>query len=182
MDLNKLKSNWQNQAMASMSVAQMEALVRKGKHPGLVRSRKVLVVESIAWSLFLLLFYDAFDGHQKPWWLNGLLGLAFLLLLAHHLMGIRLMGKSKANESLAISLTSYRSQLQQFIRFNFSSRLLAMASLFLFFFYGVEWSAKRYLLSVGILGLMVIQFYFLQRFWKGRISHLDQCWEEEVGS
>ncbi|NRB47455.1 MAG: hypothetical protein HRU41_07260 [Saprospiraceae bacterium] len=180
MDLDKLKSNWQNQAVPNLSLEQMKDLVKTGKHPGLVRSRKVLIMESVAWSLFLLLFYDAFDGHQKPWWLNGLLGLAFLLLLAHHLMGIRLMGKSKANESLAISLTSYRSELQQFIRFNFSSRLLAMASLFLFFFYGVEWSGKRYLLSAGMLGLMVIQFYFLQRFWQGRISNLDQYWEEEV--
>lgn len=178
MDVDKLKADWQNQTEPTLSLEQMQDLVRNGKHPGLVRSRIVLIIEAVGWGLFLLLFYDAFDGHQKPWWLNTLLVLSFLLLLVHHLMGIRLMGKQKANESLATSLSVYRSQLKQFTRLNFLSRLVAMGSLLFFFFYGVEWDSKRYFLSAGFLLLMGLQFYILQRIWQSRISSLDQYWKE----
>lgn len=179
MDLEKLKSEWQNQSISNLSVEEIQDLVRAGKHPGLVRSRRALFIESIAWAAFLLLFYDAFDGHEKPWWLNALLIMAFAALLAHHLLGIRLLGQRKANESLASSLATYRGQLQQFIRLNVMGRLLAMATLLLFFLYGVEWNTNRYLISIGFLGVMLVQFYFLMHFWKERLGSLDQYWQEE---
>lgn len=179
MELDKLKTDWQNQTVPNFSLTQLQEMVRTGKHPGLVRSRKGLIIESIGWALFLLLFYDAFDGHLKPWWLNALLGLAFLLLLIHHLLGIRLLGKQKANENLATTLASYRSKLKRFFRLNILSRLIAMGSLLFFFSYGVEWSEKRYVLSAGFLILMAVQFYILERVWRRRISDLDQYWREE---
>lgn len=179
MDLDKLKADWQNQAASNLSLEQMQELVRSGKHPGLVRSRKVLLIESVAWTAFLLLFYDAFDGHEKPWWLNALLIFAFLLLLAHHLLGIRLLSQPKVNESLASSMAVYRGQLQQFIRLNLIGRLFAMATLFLFLLYGVEWNTKRYIISIGFLVVMFVQFYLLRRFWQERLGSLDQYWLEE---
>lgn len=179
MDLDKLKADWQNQSTANLSLEEMQELVRSGKHPGLVRSRKVLLIESAAWAAFLLLFYDAFDGHEKPWWLNALLIFAFLVLLAHHLMGIWLLGQRKVNESLASSMAVYRGQLQQFIRLNFIGRLLAMATLLLFFLYGLEWNTKRLLISVGFLVVMFVQFYMLRRFWQERLASLDQYYLEE---
>ncbi len=178
MDLDKLKTDWQNQSTSNLTVEQMQELVHSGKHPGIARSRKVLFIESVAWSAFLLLFYDAFDGHEKPWWLNALLVVAFALLLGHHLLGIRLLSQRKANESLASSLADYRRRLQQFVRLNLIGRLLAMATLLLFFLYGVEWNTKRYLISAGFLGVMFVQFYILKRFWRERLGSLDQYWLE----
>lgn len=178
MDFDKLKADWQNQSTSNLNVEQIQELVRAGKHPGLARSRKVLFIESVAWAAFLLLFYDAFDGHEKPWWLNALLVVAFALLLAHHLVGIRLLSKRKANESLASSLAVYRGQLQQFIRLNLIGRVMAMITLLLFFLYGVEWNTKRYIISAGFLGVMAIQFYILSRFWRERLGSLDQYWLE----
>ena len=179
MDLDGLKSAWQSQEIPTKSINQMQEIVREGRHPGLARTRKMLVFEAIAWGLFLMVFYDAFDGDQKPTWLNGLLVLAFLFLLAHHVLGIRLLSKPKANESLAISLQYYRAQLKRFAQVNFISRLLAIGSLLFFFLYGIEWNTKKYLLSSGFVLIIVLQLYALNRIWLSRISDLASYWKEE---
>lgn len=178
MDLDGLKSAWQSQEIPTKSMTQMQEMLREGRHPGLARTRKMLVFEAIAWGLFLVVFYDAFDGHHKPLWLNGLLVMAFLFLLAHHVLGIRLLSKHKANESLAISLEHYRTTLKRFAQVNFISRLLAIGSLMFFFLYGIEWNTKKYLLSSGFALIIVIQLYALNRIWLSRISDLSAYWEE----
>jgi len=179
MDLDGLKSVWQSQEIPAKSMTQMREMVREGRHPALARTRKMLVYEAIAWGLFLVVFYNAFDGHLKPIWLNGLLVVAFLFLLAHHVLGIRLMSKHKANESLAVSLEHYRTALKRFAQVNFISRLLAIGSLLFFFLYGIEWNTKKYFLSAGFVLIIVIQLYALNRIWLSRISDLAAYWQEE---
>lgn len=180
MEWDQLKSAWQAQDLADTSPAKLKDLVRKAKHPGLARLRKSLIWESVFWSALVILFYDAFDGHLKPWWINALLVLVVLSLVAHHYSGIQLLRRQKVNESLANSLALYRAQLWRFAKINIALRLLAMVSLIFFFSYGLVWNDSKYMLLCLFVLILIGQLYALYHIWRRRMASLDEYWEEEA--
>lgn len=178
MDLDQFKSEWQEQALPLKSQKALEEIAAAGSHPSIKRIKVQLIIEGVAWVLFLFLFYDFFDGHLKPLWLNILLAISFILLLLQHVWGIRLLNKPMQENNLLTSLESYKESLSQYTIYTLVARGGAMGILFWFFFYNVEWTSTRYGLLAGALVIMLIQFYVLYKIWDRRIQQIGKYLEE----
>lgn len=174
MDLDQFKSEWKNQDLPLKTKVALEEIAAAGSHPSIKRIKLQLMIEGIAWILFLFVFYDFFDGHLKPLWLNILLAASFTLLLLHHIWGIRLLNQPMQENNLITNLESYKKRLSKYTIYTLLARGGAMGILFLFFFYNVEWTAAKYGLLMGALFIMLIQFYVLYKIWARRIQQVGE--------
>lgn len=178
MDLDQFKSEWQDQSLPLKSKVALEEIAAAGSHPSIKRIRIQLIIEGVAWVLFLFIFYDFFDGHLKPLWLNMLLMGSFTLLLLHHVWGIRLLNKPMQENNLITSLESYKESLSKYTIYAVGARGAAMGILVLFLCYNVEWTLVKYGLLAGALVVMLLQLYALYKIWAGRIQQIGEFLEE----
>ena len=178
MDLDQFKSEWKNQDIPLKSKVALEEIAAAGSHPSIKRIKLQLIIEAVAWVLFLFVFYDFFDGHLKPLWLNILLVVSFTLLLLHHVWGIRLLNKPMQENNLITSLKSYQESLSKYTIYTVGGRAAAMGILFLFLCYNVEWTSTKYGLLAGALIVMLIQLYALHKIWARRIQRIGEYLEE----
>lgn len=66
---------------------ELRKMLQENRHPVLKGIRLQMIIETTAWTIFLFVYYDMFDGHRKPLYLNALLVTAVLLLLLHSITG-----------------------------------------------------------------------------------------------
>ncbi|MEM6346996.1 MAG: hypothetical protein AAF927_24120 [Bacteroidota bacterium] len=105
MDLEQFKSEWQQADDGpTMPVDQLYKILKMKTQKSMGRFRFRLIVESLALSFFLILFYDAFDGYNKPWALNLLLGIAVGGTIIHNLYALRFIHLGLQGQDLRAAL------------------------------------------------------------------------------
>ena len=87
MELENLKSGWKNIDFERKSEIELEQMTLLKNHPILHKIRIKILIESIALCLLLLVYYDWFDGHQKPLYANLLLVLSILARIGNNIFG-----------------------------------------------------------------------------------------------
>jgi len=87
MELEDLKSDWQNGLIAEKSEDDLQKMTRITNHPTLKRIRTKLIIETISFVLFLVVYYDWFDGDKKPFYANAFLVVSLLFFIANDVVG-----------------------------------------------------------------------------------------------
>ncbi|MEM9987464.1 MAG: hypothetical protein AAF804_20420 [Bacteroidota bacterium] len=177
MNLDDLKSNFSQEEVEPQSLANLGRMLDPGQHPSLKGVRRQLLLESLAWTLFLALYHDFFDGQQKPLVWNLLLILAVIGLLMHNLLGYRITSRPVQGEDLRSSLGHYLSKIRRYAWVSIGARVLAILILFGFFLSSVDFEARHYAGAAGIVGLLLVQGFLLWRVWRRRIEVIA----EQVG-
>ncbi len=177
MNLDDLKSSFSHQEVEPHSLANLGNMLDPGQHPSLKGIRRQLILESLAWTLFLAFYHDFFDGQQKPFVWNLLLILAVAGLLVHNLLGYRITSRPIQGKDLRSSLGHYLSKIRRYAWVSIGARVLAILILFGFFLSSVDFEARHYVGVAGIAGLLLVQGFLLWRVWKRRIEVI----EEQVG-
>ncbi|HEY9259547.1 hypothetical protein [Chitinophaga sp.] len=171
--MDPLKAAWDNTPTPSRNTAEIAAIIDQQASPVMRGIRKQLIIELLGYTAFLVVYYDFFDGDKKPFYLNALLVISLLFLLAYNVAGYTLAKNPSMGNSLLESMQRQLQRLKRYALVSVSSRILAFAGIFTFFLAGIHWNSSKYAaIGVIILGIIVQQF-FLRRIWMGRIKRLS---------
>ncbi|NLR79570.1 hypothetical protein [Chitinophaga eiseniae] len=172
--MDHIKSYWDNTPTPNKNILEIQALAEKKTFPVLRSIRKQLTIEIVGYSAFLLAYYDFFDGHKKPLFLNLLLVAAVLLLLVHNVVGYTLSKRPVLGENLLDNLRKKSLQIKQYAVISISSKILAMAGIFSFFLgAGIQWDNARYAALAAIAGIVAIQGVLLWKVWAARVKRMN---------
>jgi hypothetical protein len=172
MELNDLKSNWQNAGGAYKSEADVLRMTKIAHHPSLKKIRVKLIVETIFLLLFLIVYYDWFDGNKKPFYANMILVAGLLLYIANDVVGYFAIAKPISGLNLKLSIGNYFARIKRLAIFSLAFSFLYSISVIIFFTSVIHFTReKRFLLfglSIILLQLMLWSF----RVWTRRIKNL----------
>ncbi len=177
MDLQELKSQYQKFPTDSHDPEQLRIMLRANQHPVLKGIRLQLLLEGIFWTLFLVVYYDFFDGHLKPFLWNLALVGAVAFLLVHTFLGYQISNRAIYGDNIRESLKQYLRRIQQYARISIASRVIAISTILGFFLSVVEFSPTRYGQVALMLLIIPIQVYLLYRIWAKRINRVQHACE-----
>jgi hypothetical protein len=175
MELDNLKSAWQGIDSNPRNSAELREMMQEKKHPALKRIRKQLVVESVLYTVFLVVYYDLFDGDRKPAYANVALVAALVLAIAHNLTGYALARKRMQGDNLRESLEEHLAKMKAFAFASVLTRVLAAAGLLFFFGSVIEFDQKRYWILAGMLLALGVQVALLSATWVKRLRRLKSA-------
>ena len=181
MNLDDLK--WSNSKFANEQISKEKliGMLSVKKHPVLKSIKIQLIIESIAWTSFLAIYYDFFDGHLRTWFWNVLLIFAIGLLLIHNLLGYQVTNNPINGINIVDSLRSYLKRIRKYAYLSISSRIFAIIIIFGYFLSALDAFEVRHYWSLGfLLALVLIQAYFLWRVWSKRIYFITSKYDQLV--
>ena len=164
--MDPLKEAWKGAGTSTKSTADIKEMLKENKHPVLKKIRRQMIIEIVMFSVFGLIYYDAFDGHQKPLYANVILVASLLLVIFHNLIGYFNAKRSVKGDNLRVSLEKYEHQLKVFAFFSVLSRVIYTAGLAIFFTSPV---ISRLWPVLLLLALVALQVIIVARMWRNRI-------------
>jgi hypothetical protein len=176
--MDPLKSAWNDTPTPSRSLPELQAIVDRQTSPVMKEIKRQLVIEITGYALFLLIYYDFFDGDKKPLYLNALLVTAVLLLLVHNVTGYTLAKTPAAGNNLLESLRKQLRKIKKYAAISVTSRVFAFAGIFSFFLLNIQWNSHKYFALAAIAVLLPLQQYLLRKIWAGRIRRISGAVKE----
>lgn len=169
--MEDLKAAWQNMGAGHKSPEELKTYLRK-----MPVRRGVLfqmILEAALFTLFLLFYYDAFDGHQKPFYLNLLLAGAVGFIVLHNIAGIVQAMNVLKGKHLRAVLAAYSARLKVFAVISVASRAAMYICFMLFFTFAVEMNVFKVWVLIGAALIFLGQMTLLVRIWIKRIAAVD---------
>ncbi len=173
MELDDFKSDWKNVASDARPTEDLRRMMQQNSHPVLKGIRRQLLIETTLFTIFLLAYYNGFDGDQKPLYANILLVATVLLVIIHNILGYRAAQNIVAGADLIISIKNYLAKVRKYAIVSVASRVAAFACLIAFFGSTVSFSGDRWLFLLGALVVVCVQIFSLSMVWKKRIGSLE---------
>ncbi|MEO6136328.1 MAG: hypothetical protein ABIP35_14310, partial [Ginsengibacter sp.] len=174
MELNDLKSGWQNAGQAFKSEADLQRMTRIINHPSLKKIRTKLLVESFMLVFFLFIYYDWFDGDKKPFYANAALVAGLVLYIVNDVIGYVSITRPIMGNNLRLSVQNYLWRLKRLSIFSLIITCLYSISIIIFFTSTIIFTKEKGLMLV-FSTVVVIQLILLSsRIWSKRIKNLKQ--------
>jgi hypothetical protein len=148
------------------------------KNPVLNDIRRQLTIESIAYTIFLVVYYSGFDGNNKSFLMNAILVISVSLLLLHNMAGYIITKNNIPANNLKLSLSTYLRKIKRFALLAIASRALAFSGIMLFFMSNITWSTGKYFGLASIICILGIQIFSLRKIWSGRINKISAVLSE----
>jgi hypothetical protein len=168
--MDPLKEAWKGAGSSSKSTADIKEMLKENKHPVLKKIRMQMIVEILGFSVFGVVYYDFFDGHQKPLYANVILVASLLLVIFHNLTGYINARRSVEGNNLRVSLEKYQHQLKTFALVSILSRITYTAGLSIFFVSTID---TRLWALFFLLALLGVQVAILIRMWRNRLRAIN---------
>ncbi|WP_207511117.1 hypothetical protein [Longitalea luteola] len=172
MEGDALHSAWQQMPGGQKPNAELRAMIKENKHPVLKRVRKQLIIETIAFTAFLFVYYDFFDGGRKPVYANVLLVTAMLLVILHNIFGYIMAKRSIYGENLKQSLQHQLAKMKTYALLSISGRILSAACLLLFFTSVITFNTPKSWFLAGVVAITAVQLVLLAGVWVKRIRQM----------
>ena len=173
--MDPLKSAWDSTPTPSSNITD---IISRHTSPVLKDIRKQVILEATGYTIFLIVYYDFFDGDQKPFYLNLLLVASVLCMLAQSVTGYVLARYPAAEYNLLESMRKKLQHIRKYALVSIFTKILAFAGIFAFFILSVQWTQQKSLLMIPLLLIIVAQAYFQWKIWAGRIYRVKQTIEE----
>jgi len=174
MELNDLKSGWQNAGGAFRSEADLQKMTRIARHPSLKKIRIKLIMETIGLVFFLFVYYDWFDGDKKPFYVNLLLVSSLLLYISNDVIGYISITRPIRGINLKLSIQNYLIRLKHLSFFSLIISLLYSVSLIVFFTSVINFTKEKRLILAGIIIVLFQMLLLSFKIWSKRINKLKQ--------
>lgn len=181
MELDDLKHAYQHAGAEPKNTEAIRNMLNAGSHPVLRRIRIQLIIEISLWSVFLIAFYNIFDGHQKPVAVNALLALTVVLVLIHSILGYKLTAHQVEGTSLTESLMNYGKRISRYGRVAIITRVAAILSLMIYFTSTIEFTTQKMLMLGGMLLIIPVQVFMLRKIWNKRADSIRAAYESVAG-
>jgi hypothetical protein len=174
MEQDAFKSAWQGMDANRKTNKELSSMMQESAHPVLKRIRKQLILETVSFTAFLLVYYNAFDGDRKPFSANMLLVMAMLFVIAHNIMGYILTRRPVNGNTVKQSLNKQLLKLKTYAAVSVASRVLSAACLLLFFTSVITFTTNKYWMLAAIILLFVIQIIVLSGIWIKRVRQMKE--------
>lgn len=174
MELEDLKSGWQNAGTAFKNETDLLNMTKIANHPTLKKIRIKLISESIFLLLFFAIYYDWFDGDKKPFYANVVLVTGLLLYVANDVIGYVSIAKPIRGLSLRLSITNYCARIKRLAVSSLVFSFLYSISLIVFFTSVIHFTREKRLLLVALAVILFQLMFWSYRVWTKRIKSLKQ--------
>jgi hypothetical protein len=174
MELENLKSGWQNAGAAVKSEADILKMTKITNHPSLKKIRKKLLIETLLLIFLLVVYYDWFDGDTKPFYANLLLVTAVLLYIANDVIGYISLVRPVRGINLKLSIEKYLNRIWQLSVFSLTVSFLYGISLVMFFTSVIDFTREKRFILLGIIITLIQVILWSARVWNKRIKTLKQ--------
>ncbi|HVI48087.1 MAG TPA: hypothetical protein VM802_24685 [Chitinophaga sp.] len=181
MTQDPLKAAWDNISTAFSNEGALKEIISRKNGPVLKAIRRQLIFESGCYTVFLAVYYDFFDGHTRPFYLNAVLVTAILLMLLHNVAGYFLAKVQTTDNSLTKGVALQLRHLKQYAGMSIASRLLGITGLLIFFTAGIHWSSNKYQILGAAIIIILFQLLLLWQIWSKRINKLQDTLRELSG-
>ncbi|HUP12285.1 MAG TPA: hypothetical protein VM187_08745, partial [Niastella sp.] len=133
MERDALISAWHGAGATAKNNVELTAMLRDGQHPVLKHIRRQLIIETIAFTVFLFLYHDFFDGDRKPLYASLLIAGAMMSVIIHNILSYVFTKRSFEGNNLKQSLEQYLHVLKKHAIISIMCRALMAGCLLLFF-------------------------------------------------
>ncbi|HEY3372857.1 MAG TPA: hypothetical protein VGK10_18555 [Prolixibacteraceae bacterium] len=174
MELQDLKSAWQNTEVSIKSEADLLKMTKMKNHPSIKRIRTKLIVETIGFVFFLTIYYDWFDGDQKPLYANILLVIGLLLYIANDVIGYISIEKKLNGSDLKVSIEKYLARINQLSVFSLICTFLYSLCILLYFTSVIHFTKEKSFLLLGLVIVLIQILFWSHRIWNRWIKSLQQ--------
>lgn len=173
MELNELKAGWQNAGGNYRTEADLERMTKLNQHPTLKRIRIKLIIEIIALSFFLVVYYDWFDGHQKPLYANLLLFAGVLLYIFNDVIGYISLDKPVLKDNLLASAEHLLNKVKRLSMLSLVVSFLYSVCLLAFFLSVITFTKEKSFILLGMILVLVQLTHISYKVWRNRILKLE---------
>lgn len=174
MELNDLKTEWQNAEGSFKSEADLLKMTKVMNHPSLKSIRTKLIIETIGFVFFLVVYYDWFDGDQKPMYAKALLVSSLLLYIITDVIGYVAVVKRIGGLDLKISLEKYLKRIEQLAVYSLVCSVLYGISFLVFFSSVIHFTKEKSFLLLGMVIVLIQMLLWSYRIWTKWIKSLQQ--------
>lgn len=172
MELNDLKSGWQNAGGNAKSEKELQQMTRIVNHPSVKRIRRKLIIETILLVFFLFIYYDWFDGDQKPLYANLSLVAGLLLYIFNDIIGYVAITKPIRGANLKLSIQDYLMNVKRLSVSSIIITILYSLSIMIFFTSVITFTKEKAFMFL-FSSVVVCQLILLSSgMWKKWIKNL----------
>lgn len=172
MEPDALRSAWRAADTAQKNNTELLSMLREGQHPVLKHIRRQLIIETFAFTVFLFLYYNLFDGDKKPLYANLFIAGGMLLVIIHNILGYAFTKRSIIGNNMKQSLEHYLTALKKHAIISIMCRALMVGCLLLFFTSVISFNAIKYWSLLAIVLMLLVQLMVLWSIWLKRIRKL----------
>jgi hypothetical protein len=174
MELDELKSGWQNAGGAFKSETDLKRMTRIVNHPSLKKIRTKLIVETIMLVFVFFIYYDWFDGDKKPFYANAALVVGLLLYIVNDVIGYVAIIKTVMENNLRMTIQNYLKRITRLSILSFIVTCLYSISIIIFFTSTIIFTKEKALMLVFITIVVCQLILFSSRMWVKWIKNLKQ--------
>ena len=174
MELEDLKSNWQNATIVEKSESELQKMTKIKNHPTFKRIRTKLIIEIISFILLLVVYYDWFDGDKKPFYANAFLVVSLLFFIANDVVGYFSIVSRVEGSNLKTSLEKYLSKIKRLSIFSLICTFLYSISILVFFTSVIHFNREKNFILLGALIISFQVIFWSRRIWTRWIKKLEQ--------
>ena len=170
MELENIKSHWQNTGKSKKNQTELLMMTKIKNHPKIKRIRVKLIIEAILLIVFLAVFYEGFDGAFKPLWANILLIVTTIAYIVVRFIGWLVLRNPIKEDNLKKSLISFQHTLKRMaISILLTSFLFGLA-IISFFTSSIDFTKGKYFVLAGMIISLILLVYLSSRKWTKRIK------------
>jgi membrane protein YdbS with pleckstrin-like domain len=173
MEFDTLKSAWQSGNEQIKSSSELKNMMQVTNHSAVRRMRRQLATEVLLFSLFLFVYYDFFDGDQKPLYANVILMVGILAVIVHNVIHYSLLQLPSKGSDLKQLLKKSVARIRLFTITAVSARILAGVSLLIFFSSVIVFNTAKYWILGVVILVFIVQMILFIRIWRARTRNLE---------
>lgn len=174
MNLNELKSQWNAVEVTKKSQDELSVIIAIKEHPELKSIKIKLIIEVVLLTVYLFVYHNIFDGHDKPVWTNIALISSAVFFIATDFSGWLLIRNPIKEDSVTKSLSSFYKSLRVM---GFTSLIASSffgSSIILFFAIPIELTPVKYLIISGMILTLITSIYISRKNWLRKSSRIKE--------
>ena len=172
MELDKLKSTWDQSSTGKKSQNELLIMTKVKNHPTIKKMKLKFLIEAILLIVFIAVYYDGFDGETKPLWANLLLIGATSLYIFVRFVGWLVLRNPINGDNLKQSLSNFQSKLKQITIAIVLTSFLFGCAVISFFSSSIDFTKEKYTAFAFMLFSLILLVYLSSRNWNKRISKI----------
>ncbi len=174
MELNELQSGWKNVSSHLRTEEDLESMTKILNHPVVKRIKTRLTIQIILLLTFLFVYYDWFDGDQKPFYANLALIAGLILYVLNDIVGYISLTRPVRNTNLKQSVTDYLTRVKRLSLFSLLVTLLYSSSIIIFFTSTMAFTKEKWLVLLFSTVIVVQLIILSSKLWLRWIKKLNQ--------
>jgi len=172
MEYDNLKSNWKKTGSGKKNLDQLMGMTKINNHPKVKRMRIKFLIESLLLVVFIALYYDGFDGADKPLWANLFLISTTTIYIINRFFGLLVLRNPIHQNNLKQSLIDFQRKLKSIAISIVASAFLFGCGVIVFFISSIQFTTSKYVMTFIMFLLLILLTALSSRNWIKRIQHI----------